>query len=145
MGVHLWRQLLVYPLPSVSPTLINPSLQASCGQYAIQLARASGFKVVTTSSPRNFDLLKSLGATAVFDYHDPSVVDKVKAATGNTIRHGLDAIGQPETQELSQRVFGPAGGKLLTLMWANKTRVREDVELRCKFTLMLLFDTGLKC
>ncbi|EIW55702.1 oxidoreductase [Trametes versicolor FP-101664 SS1] len=107
---------------------------SSCGQYAIQLARASGFKVVTTSSPRNFDLLKSLGAAAVFDYHDPAVVDKVKAATGDTIRHGLDAIGQPETQELSQKVFGPAGGKLLTLMWANKTRVREDVEL--KFTLV---------
>lgn len=28
-------------------------------------------------------------------------------------------------------MFGPAGGKLLTLMWANKTRVREDVELKC--------------
>lgn len=121
-----------YTLPSpVSPTLTNPSLPASCGQYAIQLARASGFKVVTTSSPRNFELLKSLGATAVLDYHDPAVVDKVKAATGDTIRLGLDAIGQPETQELSQRVFGPAGGKLLTLMWANKTRVREDVELKC--------------
>ncbi|KAL1940843.1 hypothetical protein VTO73DRAFT_7884 [Trametes versicolor] len=107
---------------------------SSCGQYAIQFARASGFKVVTTSSPRNFDLLKSLGATAVFDYHDVDVVDKIKAATGNSIQYGLDAIGLPETQELSQKVFGPAGGKLITLLWANKTRVREDVAL--SFTLV---------
>lgn len=56
----------------------------------------------------------------------------MKAATGDSIRHGLDAIGQLETQALSQRVFGPAGGKLLTLMWANTTRVREDVELSCR-------------
>ncbi|OJT07052.1 Protein TOXD [Trametes pubescens] len=111
---------------------------SSCGQYAIQLARASGFKVVTTSSPRNFDLLRSLGATAVFDYRDPAVVDKVKAVTGDTIRYGLDAIGLSDTQELSQRIFGSEGGKLLTLMWANKTRVREDVEL-----IFTLVHTGL--
>lgn len=76
--------------------------------------------------------MKSLGATAVFDYHDVDVVDKIKAATGNSIQYGLDAIGLPETQELSQKVFGPAGGKLITLLWANKTRVREDVALSCR-------------
>ncbi|KAI0635180.1 GroES-like protein [Trametes polyzona] len=107
---------------------------SSCGQYAIQLVRASGFKVVTTSSPHNFDMLRSLGATAVFDYRGPSVVEKIKAVTGDTIRYGLDAIGQPATQDLSQRVFGPAGGKLITLLWANETKVREDVDL--SFTLV---------
>lgn len=28
----------------------------------------SGLKVITTASPRNFDLLESLGADHVFDY-----------------------------------------------------------------------------
>ncbi|KAI0826593.1 GroES-like protein [Trametes gibbosa] len=108
---------------------------SSCGQYAIQLARASGFKVVTTASPRNFELLRSLGATAVVDYHDPAVVQKVQAAAaGNTIRYGVDAIALPATQELSQRVFGPAGGRLLTLLWANKDTVRADVDV--SFTLV---------
>ncbi|KAH9849337.1 GroES-like protein [Lenzites betulinus] len=107
---------------------------SSCGQYAIQLARASGYKVVTTASPHNFGLLNDLGATAMFDYHDPAVVDKIKGVTGDSICFGLDAIGFPETQELSQRVLGPAGGKVITLLWANKTRVREDVDL--SFTLV---------
>ncbi len=35
--------------------------------FAIQLAHIAGYKVVTTASPRNFDLCKSLGADAVFD------------------------------------------------------------------------------
>jgi len=37
------------------------------GHYAIQLARLSGFRVVTTSSPRNHGLMRRLGAKAVFN------------------------------------------------------------------------------
>ena len=37
------------------------------GLYAIQLAKLSGYKVVTVASPRNHELLKSYGADAVFD------------------------------------------------------------------------------
>ncbi|KAH9849338.1 oxidoreductase [Lenzites betulinus] len=119
---------------------------SSCGQYAIQLARASVFRVITTASPRNFALLRSLGAAVVCDYHDPAVVEKVKAATEDSIRYGIDAIGLPETQELSQRVFGRAGGKLITLLWANKTRVREDFEVSYELPLfpqLTLVYTGL--
>ena len=37
------------------------------GQFAIQLAKLSGYKVVTVASPRNHEFLKGLGADAVFD------------------------------------------------------------------------------
>ena len=37
------------------------------GQFAIQLAKLSGYKVVTVASPRNHEFLKALGADAVFD------------------------------------------------------------------------------
>ena len=37
------------------------------GQFAIQLAKLSGYKVVTVASPRNHEFLKTLGADAVFD------------------------------------------------------------------------------
>jgi NADPH:quinone reductase-like Zn-dependent oxidoreductase len=37
------------------------------GQFAVQLAKLSGYKVVTVASPRNHEFLKSLGADAVFD------------------------------------------------------------------------------
>ena len=38
------------------------------GQYAIQLAKFSGFKVATTASPSRWDGLKALGADIVVDY-----------------------------------------------------------------------------
>lgn len=51
---------------------------ASLGLFSIQLAKLSGYKVVTTVSPKNFDIVKSLGADAVVDvsaflYTNPSI------------------------------------------------------------------------
>ena len=37
------------------------------GQFGIQLAKLSGYKVVTVASPRNHELVKSLGVDVVFD------------------------------------------------------------------------------
>jgi NADPH:quinone reductase-like Zn-dependent oxidoreductase len=41
---------------------------SATGTLAIQFAKLSGFKVVTTCSPRNFDLVSGLGADVVLDY-----------------------------------------------------------------------------
>ncbi|KAK1931454.1 2-methylene-furan-3-one reductase [Phytophthora citrophthora] len=38
------------------------------GQFAIQIAKALGAEVITTASPRNLKLVKSLGADQVVDY-----------------------------------------------------------------------------
>ena len=42
--------------------------------FAIQLAHLSGYKVVTVASPKNHELLKSLGADAVFDVRVYAIV-----------------------------------------------------------------------
>ena len=66
----------------------------SVGCNAIQLAKAAGYEVVTTASPRNFDLCKSLGASEVFDYRDETVVaDMVQALKGKTCAGAL-SIGK---------------------------------------------------
>jgi NADPH:quinone reductase-like Zn-dependent oxidoreductase len=49
---------------------------SSVGQYAIQLARLSGFeKIVTNVSPENHQFLKELGAHVVLDRARPSPED----------------------------------------------------------------------
>lgn len=45
----------------------------SVGCNAIQFAAASGYEVITTCSPRNFNLVKQLGAAKAFDYNSPTV------------------------------------------------------------------------
>jgi len=50
---------------------------SSVGQYAIQLAKLSGYNVVTTASKRNHELVKSLGADLVFDVSNQSITYSV--------------------------------------------------------------------
>ncbi|KAH7014209.1 chaperonin 10-like protein [Microdochium trichocladiopsis] len=42
---------------------------SAVGGNTIQLAAAAGYTVLATASPKNFDAVKKLGATAVFDYN----------------------------------------------------------------------------
>eukprot|EP00644_Phytophthora_capsici_P000410 jgi/Phyca11/100452/e_gw1.4.786.1 len=41
---------------------------SATGQFAIQIAKALGAEVITTASPRNLELVKSLGVDQVVDY-----------------------------------------------------------------------------
>ncbi|KZT71136.1 GroES-like protein [Daedalea quercina L-15889] len=103
---------------------------SSVGQYAIQLARLSGYKVAATSSPHNFALVSSLGADAVFDYRDPNVVATIKEATADGVHHAIDTQSTKETQELCARIMGKDGGKLI-LMFAptfKAKKLRKDVQ-----------------
>jgi NADPH:quinone reductase-like Zn-dependent oxidoreductase len=87
---------LKYPKLDARPvgkTVLIWGGSTSVGLNAIQLAVAAGYEVISTSSPKNFDLLRSLGASQVFDYNDPNVVSKmVKAMEGKTSA-GAVAIG----------------------------------------------------
>ncbi|KAJ3049751.1 hypothetical protein HK097_009294 [Rhizophlyctis rosea] len=66
----------------------------SVGQLTIQLAKLSGLKVITTSSPHNFPLLKSLGADITIDRSSPSYVDQIRSHTNDTLTHAFDASGK---------------------------------------------------
>lgn len=57
----------------------------------------SGLTVITTASPKNFELVKSRGADAVFDYNDPLCAQKIKEYTNNKLRYVLDTICTPST------------------------------------------------
>ncbi|KAL1620744.1 hypothetical protein SLS56_009564 [Neofusicoccum ribis] len=91
------------PFPSTNPQPTNQTLlvwggSSSVGATAVQLAVASGLKVVATASTRNHDFVKSLGATKVVDYSSSSVVDDILAAikeVGGSFAGVYDAISEP--------------------------------------------------
>ncbi|KAI0070947.1 GroES-like protein [Panus rudis PR-1116 ss-1] len=103
----------------------------SVGLFAIQLAHLAGYKVVSTASPKNFELVKSLGADAVFDYKDPDVVSKIKEVTKDSITKGLETIGTEQSQSISLRSFSSAPGKLVTILSpTNAASVAPHVQLQ---------------
>ncbi|EIW69793.1 hypothetical protein TREMEDRAFT_29778 [Tremella mesenterica DSM 1558] len=65
------------PLPENNKYLIIWGGSTSVGSCAIQLARSSGYTIITTCSPKNFDYCKELGAKQVLDYNDPLIEEKL--------------------------------------------------------------------
>ncbi|KAI1332130.1 GroES-like protein [Xylariaceae sp. FL0255] len=66
--------------PKNGKAIVITSGASSVGANAIQLAVAAGYEVYSTASPSNFDLVRSLGATAVFDYHQSNSAAEIVAA-----------------------------------------------------------------
>ena len=80
--------------PSVNPKLTGKTLiiwggATSVGSNAIQLAAASGYEVITTASPKNFDYVKKLGASQVFDYNSKTIVNELVAALKDKTTAGV--------------------------------------------------------
>lgn len=112
---------LALAYPSVNPqptgkTLLIWGGSTSVGSNAIQLASASGYEVITTASPRNFNYVKKLGASQVFDYNQKDVVKEIiEAFKGKTIAGAL-AIGTGSADACSAIVHACNGNKFVSLV-----------------------------
>lgn len=71
IGQSLYQSLGL-PWPTEPTTEPIPVLiyggSSAMGSLAIQYAKLSGCKVITTASPKNFDFVRAMGADEVFDY-----------------------------------------------------------------------------
>lgn len=79
---------------------------------AIQLAKLSGFSpIVTTASPQNFELVKSLGATHVVDRHlPPREIEKaIKAIIPGPIKFIYDTVSLSATQDTAYDLLSSGG------------------------------------
>ncbi|KAI1772859.1 zinc-binding dehydrogenase family oxidoreductase [Hypoxylon cercidicola] len=85
------------------------------GTLAIQLLKLFGLNPIATCSPGNFELVKSYGASAVFDYHLETCADDIKKNTRNSLKFVLDCISEPETMQFCYKCIGRAGGKYTAL------------------------------
>lgn len=82
----------------------------SVGCNTIQLAKAAGYRVVTTSSPKNFEYMKSLGADLVFDYHNKNLTKEIIAALKGKQVAGAMSIGSGSSL-MCMDVLGASQGK----------------------------------
>jgi NADPH:quinone reductase-like Zn-dependent oxidoreductase len=85
----------------------------SVGSNAIQLARAAGYEIITTTSPKNFEYAKALGASHVFDYNDPETPNKIIASLKGKICAGAMAIGDGSLEACIDIVGASSGKKFV--------------------------------
>lgn len=97
--------------------------------------------IVTTCSPKNFDLVKDLGANHMFDYNDSDVIAKIKAAAPG-LRYVFDTIGQETTSEVASKAIDPSGGTLCTVRPGKV--FTENCSKQTKVTDVLVWTAFLK-
>ena len=131
-------QSLAFPMPPNQPKdassthLLVWGGSSSVGQFVIQLARLSGVRIIATCSPRNFALLRSLGADLVFSHSDPETPSYVKAATGGKLRYAVDCISEGDTAEKIAQSIGSEGGTVSVIL-SGYSMKRKDIQ--CKHSL----------
>ncbi len=109
---------LRYPAATPQPTgqtLLVWGGSTSVGSNAIQLAVAAGYEVITTASPRNFDYVRALGASQVFDYRSATVVRDVIAALRGKPFAGALAVGAGSAEPCADIVHTCKGNKFIAL------------------------------
>lgn len=87
---------------------------SSVGMNAVQLATAAGYDVLSTASATNAETVKGLGATHVYDYRDPEVIDKLVAVIAGRTVAGVVAIGAGST-DAGIRLLARTGGTRLAI------------------------------
>ena len=80
-------------------------------------------------APRNFDLVKDLGASVALNYKSPNVVEELRAAAPE-LAHVFDTIGNTSSSETASRAV-QTPGRLCTVRpgKANTEKVIDGVEL----------------
>ncbi|PWY85785.1 zinc-binding alcohol dehydrogenase domain-containing protein cipB [Aspergillus sclerotioniger CBS 115572] len=118
---------------STSQTVLIWSGASSVGSNAIQLAVAAGYEVITTASPKNYDFVKSLGASLVFDYKSETVVEDIIAAFQGKLSAGALAIGPDSPAKCGEVVARVEGRKFVTLVSPPTGPLPDGVESKFVF------------
>lgn len=130
-------QSLGLPLPpnkvqEPTPILIYGASTAT-GTLAIQYAKLVGCEVFATASPRNFDLLRKLGADYVFDYKEADVGTKIRKASNDKLKLVFDCISEGNSFDIGTAAISSSGGHLSALLPPPEDFPRKDV--KASFTL----------
>ncbi|KDE09819.1 hypothetical protein MVLG_00217 [Microbotryum lychnidis-dioicae p1A1 Lamole] len=101
------------PISTSQPLLVWGG-STSVGLYAVQLAALAGYRVVATSSPKNYDLVKKYGASAVFDYADDATPSKIRHEFPE-LALALDTISEKGTTLKTAQSFKDKGHVVVLL------------------------------
>jgi hypothetical protein len=76
------------------------------GSLSISYAKQAGYTVISTSSPHNFDLLRTCGADHIFDHSDPATISKIRDLF--PIDYWFDTISLPSSIATIIKILAPA-------------------------------------
>lgn len=108
VALTAWQAFFEIAHLQAGQTIFIPGGAGGIGHIAIQLAKWKGATVVSTTSTRNVDFVRHLGADIVIDYTQQSFVERAK-----DVDVVLDTIGEDVLRQAFQVI--KRGGTLISL------------------------------
>ncbi|KAJ5999628.1 hypothetical protein N7481_000037 [Penicillium waksmanii] len=128
-------QLPSEPVKDATPILIYGGSSAT-GTLAIQFAKLSGYTVITTCSQRNFDLVRSLGADAVYDYKDPQSAAEIRKYTNDNLKLVFDCISLESSAAFCDNAISTTGGEYSALLSVKIARPNVNDRFTLVYTII---------
>jgi NADPH:quinone reductase-like Zn-dependent oxidoreductase len=107
-GLIAWQALFETAHLQAGQTVFISGGAGGVGHYAIQLAKWRGAQVITTTSTRNLEFVRDLGADVIIDYTQQALTDGVK-----DVDVVLDTIGEDVLRDSFKGV--KRGGSIVSL------------------------------
>ncbi|KAL5358615.1 chaperonin 10-like protein [Aspergillus floccosus] len=106
---------------------------SSLGCNAIQVAVAAGYEVITTCSPHNFELVKSLGASKAFDYNSETILEELVAALDGRTTIGALAVTRGSVEPCAAVVENTSSRKFVASCVPITPEQERIGMVKCKF------------
>jgi NADPH:quinone reductase-like Zn-dependent oxidoreductase len=132
VGLTAWQALVEMGKVKPGQKVFIQAGSGGVGTFAIQLAKHLGATVATTTSGRNIELVKSLGADTVIDYKHQ---DFEKLLSGYDLV--LNSQGA-KTLDKSLRVLKP-GGRLISISGPPDPAFADTLGMNLFFKLLMRF------
>jgi NADPH:quinone reductase-like Zn-dependent oxidoreductase len=113
-GLTAWQALFDIGKLKKGETVLIHGGSGGVGSIAIQLAKNTGAKVITTSSTKNHSYVKNLGADVAIDYSKENFVNRVKTECPQGVDLVIDTIGG-ETCKSSMNII-KSNGRLVSIV-----------------------------
>ncbi|KIV85055.1 hypothetical protein PV11_00791 [Exophiala sideris] len=98
------------------------------GALGIQYARMSGYTVVTTCSPQNFEYVKSIVASDAFNYKDAGVGARMRELTNDGLKLAWDIIANEDSAKVCAAALSSDSTDCRYASFLSQRCPREDVE-----------------
>ncbi|KAF2488199.1 chaperonin 10-like protein [Neohortaea acidophila] len=110
LHADLRRPSLAEPAPPIDEKVLIYGGSSSSGGLAICYAKAAGYKVITTSSPRNRSHVGSLKPDHIIDHTQPHAEIVSEIASNGPYKCIFDAIGLPPVTSIMVEYLKGIGG-----------------------------------
>ncbi|KAI1127500.1 GroES-like protein [Nemania abortiva] len=127
-----WPKPAAYRPPGADEHILVWGAASSVGQYTIQVLKYYGYKqIIATASPKHHALIKELGASDVYDYRSPTIVDDLlkgaQGGEGPAFPLIVDCIGSQEGTLAPISKVAQSGSTVAVMLPVILKHARKDI------------------